>query len=349
MESLRRLFANQDHPYAGGDLRAALRIGSNLWAMGVAIAVLLMPFSPPDVAIGGSGWFIAAALAVAAVAAWFAFRAEHIPWTFDRLYVSTYGAIVSISLLQWLAGGVGAPYERLMLLTVVFVSSLYPPRKIAVFMAAAALALAAPFVYGGWNPDAAAGSLATFLIWCAVGGIAYLLMSRVRAQRVRLRRGTERAREEARIDDLTGIGNRRAFEEAIENEIARSRRMKVPLSLALGDIEEFKRINDEWGHVEGDVCLRSVANSLSEALRLPDRCFRWGGDEFALLLPGTSADGAVRVSERLRIHVGTGAARPDGEPLVIRFGTAELTDGMGPPGLVEAADLALLSSRSASA
>ena len=175
-----------------------------------------------------------------------------------------------------------------------------------------------------------------------------MVMTQVRAQRHRMRRGAAEAREEARIDGLTGVGNRRAFEEAIANEIARASRTGVPLSMAMGDIEAFKRINDRWGHVEGDQCLRSVARCLSDALRTPDRCFRWGGDEFALLLPGTGAEGAAKVAERLRVHVGTGAIRPDGEPLIIRFGTAELSEGMNACDLVAAADLALLSRNSES-
>jgi diguanylate cyclase (GGDEF)-like protein len=347
MKRLRRLFATQE-AYSEEDLPAALRIGSTLWAMGLAIAVLLTPLSPPNEAIGGTGWIVAGALGVAGVGAWFAFRSERLPWTFSRLYACSFLVIVSLGVMQWLAGGVGAPYERVLLLTVIYIASIYSPREIIGYMAAVAAGLAAPFVYGGWNSDAAAGSLAAFLIWCAVAGITHMLMSRVRAQRLRMRRGAEEAREEARVDGLTGIGNRRAFEEAIENEIARVRRMKVPLSMAMGDIEDFKRINDDWGHLEGDECLRKVAHTLSDALRKPDRCFRWGGDEFALLFPGTPAEGAARVSERLRIHVSTGATRPDGEPLLIRFGTAELVEGMEPGALVEAADLSLLSSRAAS-
>ena len=151
----------------------------------------------------------------------------------------------------------------------VYVASIYSPREIVGFMAALAAGLAAPFVYGGWNADGAAVALANFLIWCAVAGITHVLMSRVRTQRHRMRLGAAEAREEARIDGLTGVGNRRAFEEAIANEIARTSRTGVPLSMAMGDIEGFKRINDRWGHVEGDECLRSVARLLADALRSP--------------------------------------------------------------------------------
>ncbi len=345
MERLKRLLSKRE-AYSSEDLPTALRFGSTLWAMGLLIAILLTPLSPPDEAIGTSGWIVCAGLCAAGVGAWFAYRTPRLPWTFSRLFASSFLAVAAIGVMQWLAGGVGAPYEQLLLLSVVYIASIYSAREIVGFMAAVAAVLAAPIAYDGWNPDAAAGSLANFLVWCAVAAITHTLMSRVRAQRLRMRRGAAAAREEARVDGLTGVGNRRAFGEAIENEIARARRMKVPLSMAMGDIEDFKRINDDWGHVEGDGCLRSVAHSLSEALRTPDRCFRWGGDEFALLFPGTPAEGATQVCERLRVHVSTGATRPDGEPLMIRFGSAELVEGMDAAALVAAADLALLSSKS---
>ena len=345
MERLNRLLLKKES-YSPEDLPTALRIGSTLWAMGMAIAILLLPLSPPDEAIGGAGWIVTAALVAAGVGAWFAYRSPSLPWTFNRLFAASFSTIIAIGLMQWLAGGVDAPYSDMLLLSVVYVASIYSTREIVGFMAALAAGLAAPFVYGGWNADGAAGALANFLIWCAVAWITHVLMSRVRTQRHRMRLGAAEAREEARVDGLTGVGNRRAFEEAIANEIARTSRTGVPLSMAMGDIEGFKRINDRWGHVEGDECLRSVARFLADALREPDRCFRWGGDEFALLFPGTSAQGAAQVSERLQLHVATGAIRPDGEPLTIRFGTAELTKGMSAAELVAAADLALLSLKS---
>ena len=344
MQRLNRLLSKRES-YSLEDLPTARRLGSKLWAMGMAIAILLIPLSPPDESIGAGGWIVTSALVVAGVGIWFAYRSPSLPWSFRRLYASSFLMIVAIGVMQWLAGGVGAPYFSLLLLSVVYVASIYSPREIIGFMAVLAAGLAAPFVYDGWDPDVAAVVLANFLIWSAVASISHMVMSQVRAQRHSMRRGAAEAREEARVDGLTGVGNRRGFEEAIANEIARASRTGVPLSMAMGDIEGFKRINDRWGHVDGDQCLRNVARCLSEALRTPDRCFRWGGDEFALLLPGTGGDGAAQVAERLRIHVGTGAIGPDGEPLIIRFGTAELRGGMNASDLVAAADLALLSQK----
>ena len=343
--NVNRLLSNKE-TYSPEDLPTALRLGSTLWAMGIAIAILLIQLSPPDEAIGRAGWIVTLALVAAGVGVWLAYRSPRLPWSFKRLYASSFLTIIAVGVLQWLAGGAGAPYFSLLLLSVVYVASIYSPREIIGFMAVLAAGLAAPFVYDGWDPDAAAVILANFLIWSAVAGITHTLMTQIRAQRNRMRRGAAEAREEARVDGLTGVGNRRAFQEAIANEIARTSRTGVPLSMAMGDIEGFKRINDRWGHVEGDQCLRSIALSLSDALREPDRCFRWGGDEFALLLPGTGSEGAARVAERLQLHVATGAIRPDGEPLTIRFGTAERTREMSPADLVAAADLALLSSKS---
>ena len=164
-------------------------------------------------------------------------------------------------------------------------------------MAALAAGLAAPFLYDGWNPDAAAVALATFLIWCAVAGITHMLMTQVRTQRHRMRRGAAEAREEARVDGLTGIGNRRAFEEAIANR-----------DRPVGPHREC-RSAWRWGTSRGSsgsttagatsrvtpACETSPAASRTRCA-LPDRCFRWGGDEFALLLPGTGAEGAAQVA-----------------------------------------------------
>ena len=102
-------------------------------------------------------------------------------------------------------------------------------------------------------------------------------------------------------DGLTGIANRRHFDERIEEEFARARRAKTPLSLLLVDIDFFKPYNDLYGHVQGDQCLREVASALQSSLRRPaDLAARYGGEEFAIVLPDTAHEGARYLAETAR-------------------------------------------------
>jgi diguanylate cyclase (GGDEF)-like protein/PAS domain S-box-containing protein len=105
----------------------------------------------------------------------------------------------------------------------------------------------------------------------------------------------------ARLDGLTGLMNRRAFDETLKMEVRQSARTGAPLSLLLIDVDRFKAFNDAYGHPAGDACLRTVANVLARSTHRPlDWCARYGGDEFALILPETPADGALRVAEAIR-------------------------------------------------
>jgi diguanylate cyclase (GGDEF)-like protein len=119
---------------------------------------------------------------------------------------------------------------------------------------------------------------------------------------------------EASTDALTGLANRREFEAGMVREMERARRLGVPLSLALIDIDFFKRINDAHGHDAGDLVLQAVARALLASIRKSDLLARIGGEEFALVMLGTQPPGARVVLERLRqavaaLEVGTGAAR----------------------------------------
>ncbi|MFN4070709.1 MAG: GGDEF domain-containing protein [Thermus caldifontis] len=107
-------------------------------------------------------------------------------------------------------------------------------------------------------------------------------------------------REQALTDPLTGLPNRRALEMALEREAARVERGGKPFSLVLLDLDDFKKVNDAQGHQEGDRLLKEVAQYLIAHVRQGDLVGRWGGEEFALLLPWTEGEEAVRVAERLR-------------------------------------------------
>ncbi len=103
------------------------------------------------------------------------------------------------------------------------------------------------------------------------------------------------------MDGLTGIPNRRQFDEALENEWRRARRNQTSLALLMMDIDFFKAFNDHYGHLAGDDCLRQLARSLAEVIRRPaDLVARYGGEEFVALLPETNAAGALEAAGRIQ-------------------------------------------------
>jgi diguanylate cyclase (GGDEF)-like protein len=113
----------------------------------------------------------------------------------------------------------------------------------------------------------------------------------------------ETAESEARKDSLTGLPNRKAFDEQIKLEEERARRYGRPLSLLMVDIDNFKAVNDSLGHQWGDTVLRVVARTIATSIRQTDFAARYGGEEFVLILPETQIEDAVRVGERIRIAI----------------------------------------------
>jgi diguanylate cyclase (GGDEF)-like protein len=126
-----------------------------------------------------------------------------------------------------------------------------------------------------------------------------LVLERVRAQ-LRVKRMSDRLRTLANLDPLTGIANRRRWDEALQLEWRRARRSGRALSVGIVDVDHFKTYNDHYGHALGDACLRTVASALESACRRPaDLVARCGGEEFALLLPETAQHGAEHVVRRV--------------------------------------------------
>ena len=148
----------------------------------------------------------------------------------------------------------------------------------------------------------------------ALAGLAVLQRGRIRALRTRIS-------DAARSDPLTGLLNRRSFDELLDLEVERARRTGRPLSVLFGDIDNFARVNEEQGHEAADAALELVARDLGKCKRRIDRAARIGGDEFALLLPETDEHGAHILAERLRraTHRSFGDAPV---PLTICFGVA---------------------------
>jgi diguanylate cyclase (GGDEF)-like protein len=332
--------ASDPEPHSGEDVGNARRIGAVVWGLLVALFVVLVPFNPPTQAVGTGGWVLGGALIVAGIAVVFLLVAGRIASS-SALLLLSYLTAAGLGVMQWLCGGVGAPYRGLVLLPLLFVAVTQPSRKLVAFMGFALLVLASPFVYDTWDLTRAESSGATLVIWCALAAGANLLVGGMRAQQRALQTEREAARQEARLDSLTSLYNRRAFDELLALEVKRADRLRIPLTVAMVDVENFKEINDRWGYADGDRCLREVATSVKTALREPDLCFRWGGDEFALILTGTRADDTDPLAQRLRRAVASNCRRPDGSPIQIRFAAAELRDRMAPEELVETAGLAL--------
>ena len=137
----------------------------------------------------------------------------------------------------------------------------------------------------------------------------------------------------ARTDPLTGLANRRSFNEVAEVEIERARRHGRPVTLVVLDVDDFKRVNDLHGHDAGDDLLRALAAAMTSSLRTGDVVARFGGDEFVLLLPETGPAEAVAVVERIR-RAAAAAATGDWSP--DRFSLGAVTFLVPPPGVIEA-------------
>lgn len=119
----------------------------------------------------------------------------------------------------------------------------------------------------------------------------------------RLREQSEAFERQAREDALTGLANRRAFDELLAYEFARAGRSEQPLCVALIDLDHFKRVNDEHSHAAGDAVLKTLAERMRALCREVDTVARWGGEEFALLLPNTQLSDALLVCERMRAGI----------------------------------------------
>ena len=149
-------------------------------------------------------------------------------------------------------------------------------------------------------------------------------------------------------DSLTGIHNRRFLTEMLTSQTARAQRYGDVLTLAMIDVDHFKAINDTYGHSAGDEVLCRIAGNLPKALRLPDICGRWGGEEFLCLLLNTGLEDSKEVAERIRRMVAADIVHWHGQPIPITLsiGLAEFCDGDTIDSLLERADRGLYMAKS---
>ena len=159
----------------------------------------------------------------------------------------------------------------------------------------------------------------------------------------------QKALQAAKVDPLTNAKNRSAMDEILHREIELAHRHNTALSLIIFDLDHFKQINDNYGHTTGDEVLRECVESTNQALRRTDMLFRFGGEEFVVLLPGVNSNGAEQAAERLRkiIEKHVFNSRRGQVPVTISLGTASLTAKDTLKSLFDRADKALYAAKNA--
>lgn len=184
---------------------------------------------------------------------------------------------------------------------------LYGYRQLEAYPLVVSAASSRDSILEGWYATAFRSSLIVALVMLGVGLFGWVFIRQVRVgERVEadLRQAQEALELIATHDSLTGLGNRRLFERALDIEFGRGARQQSPLSLIMLDIDYFKCYNDTYGHVVGDHCLAQVARAVKGCChRKADLAVRYGGEEFAVLLPDTDIHGAMTIAEQIRRSV----------------------------------------------
>lgn len=146
---------------------------------------------------------------------------------------------------------------------------------------------------------------------------------------------------ESLADPLTGLGNRRSFDQSIMKEIARARRGGAALSLVMCDLDFFKQVNDTYGHDVGDEVLKSFAKLIASTIRSFDIATRFGGEEFTILMPGADMMQAMTIAERIRSALDRFNLDIPSKRITASFGVATLSSSDNPDSLLKKADLAM--------
>lgn len=168
---------------------------------------------------------------------------------------------------------------------------------------------------------------------------------------LRIQKALEHARTRrlASTDGLTGVYNHRTFQERLSQEIARADRYSRPLSVLMIDVDHFKVYNDTYGHPQGDIVLQDLARLLQEMSRTSDTIARWGGEEFAIILPETDSVGAQKIGQRLCEQVERypfpGQNLMPGGTLTISIGVATYAAASSKEALLQGADTALYTAK----
>jgi diguanylate cyclase (GGDEF)-like protein len=211
--------------------------------------------------------------------------------------VPTAGYLIALSILRDAGGGNVSGLGPLALVPVVWLSLFGTRRTLVAAIVGVALVYWIPVVLTGGDVRYPSSGWRIGVLLACMGA---LISSATLGLRTQLDRQTTRVRAMALQDELTGLPNRRAWDDALVRALSRASREAEPVCVALVDIDGFKAVNDAAGHAAGDDLLETLAGSWGDSLRTGDTLARVGGDEFGVLLPGVALDEAVEALERLR-------------------------------------------------
>ena len=222
------------------------------------------------------------------------------PWCVTYSVTWTALSAFGVAMVAMLDGGMNSPILILLLLPLIYGTLMFTPRAAGICGIAALAALALVALV---DRHMATSPGRSFLLFATLAGASVLTVAaainRTHIEEHKAALQTALA-EMAAVDELTGCSVRRVLRQRMEEEISRSVRSGSPLSLLMVDVDQFKSVNDTYGHVVGDHILASVGAVLRHSVRGFDLVSRIGGDEFALLLPDTDVPSAVGVAERIR-------------------------------------------------
>jgi diguanylate cyclase (GGDEF)-like protein/putative nucleotidyltransferase with HDIG domain len=286
----------------------------------------------PDTAVADEDLLLGVSLGALAIAAVALALGSRIPAIGFHVAVVAGTATASLALYAWGAGSSYGPlpYVWVMLFAFYFFTMPAALLHLGLVGVGYAVVLAAESAPGN-HVDGWVATMGTLLI----GGVLVLVV------RDRTTALINSLFEAAHRDALTELLNRRGFQEVFDVELERARRAEAPLSLVVGDLDRFKRVNDLHGHAAGDAALRTVARTINSAKRRVDVAARIGGEEFALLAADSDEHGAYMLAERIREEVEAGD-----DLLTVSFGVATFPlHGQSPEALLRAADQALYAAK----
>ena len=320
--------------------------GTYLCLAGALLTVvwLALPYSPSAADKSGLALMAVGSAAMGAV---MLLGGDHLPeWSFQGF--AGVGTLL-VTGTVYFSGAETSPYAFLYLWVALYALYFFTAARAALHIVFIAIAYAAVLAM-----DLAAGHLESGLLtafgeaaprWSFTVGTLVVAVAFVSLLKERLDRLVEHFADAALEDPVTGMRNRRGFDEMFDLEVERARRTGHPISLVLGDLDHFKQVNDRLGHPRGDEVLRRAGETLRSTNRRIDLAARVGGEEFAVLLPDSDERGAHVAAERMRRAIRE-AFVDDPLPLTISFGIASFpAHGDNTDDLMESADQALYTAK----